>query len=173
MVLRRSIDGFAGVVRRDLPYCRVDAQGEEMSMVYFFVPGKVQGKARPRFSHRSGTVYTPGKTKSYERQIAEAYEAQSGPCFEGAVMVIIEAVFSIPKSWTRAKKADAAAGKLVPGKPDIDNILKVVLDGLNGIAYEDDKQVVMTQCKKVYADTTRPAGLQVHVLQMDNANGYY
>lgn len=173
MVLCRGIDGFADVVRRDLPYCRVDAQGEEMSMVYFFVPGKVQGKARPRFSHRSGTVYTPGKTKSYERQIAEAYEAQSGPCFEGAVMVIIEAVFSIPKSWTRAKKADAAAGKLAPGKPDIDNILKVVLDGLNGIAYEDDKQVVMTQCKKVYADTTRPAGLQVHVLQMDNANGYY
>lgn len=144
-----------------------------MSMVYFFVPGKIQGKARPRFSSRSGTVYTPGKTKSYERQIAEAYEAQSGPCFEGAVMVIIEAVFPIPKSWTRAKKADAAAGKLAPGKPDIDNILKVVLDGLNGSAYEDDKQVVMTQCKKVYADTTRPAGLQVHVLQMDNANGYY
>ena len=62
-----------------------------MSMVYFFVPGKVQGKARPRFSSRSGTVYTPGKTKSYERQIAEAYEAQHGPCFEGAVMVVIEA----------------------------------------------------------------------------------
>lgn len=173
MVLCRGIDGFTGVVRRNLPYCRVAAQGEAMSMVYFFVPGKVQGKARPRFSHRSGTVYTPGKTKSYERQIAEAYEAQSGPCFEGAVMVIIEAVFSIPKSWTRAKKAEAAAGKLAPGKPDIDNILKVVLDGLNGIAYEDDQQVVMTQCKKVYADTTRPAGLQVHVLQMDNANGYY
>lgn len=173
MVLCRGADGFAGVVRRDLPYCRVDAQEEAMSMVYFFVPGKVQGKARPRFSSKSGTVYTPGKTKSYERQIAEAYEAQSGSCFEGAVMVIIEAVFPIPKSWTRAKKAEAAAGKLAPGKPDIDNILKVVLDGLNGIAYEDDKQVVMTQCKKVYADTTRPAGLQVHVLQMDNANGYY
>lgn len=121
-----------------------------MSMVYFFVPGKVQGKARPRFSSKSGTVYTPGKTKSYERQIAEAYEAQHGHCFEGAVMVVIEAVFSIPKSWTRAKKAEAAAGKLAPGKPDIDNILKVVLDGLNGIAYEDDKQVTIVQCKKSY-----------------------
>ena len=134
-----------------------------MSMVYFFVPGKVQGKARPRFSHRSGTVYTPGKTKSYERQIAEAYEAQCGPCFEGAVMVIIEAVFSIPKSWTRAKKADAAAGKLAPGKPDIDNILKVVLDGLNGIAYEDDKQVVTVQCRKTYSTDLAP-GIGVHVM---------
>lgn len=143
-----------------------------MSMVYFFVPGKVQGKARPRFSSKSGTVYTPGKTKSYERQIAEAYEAQHGSCFEGPVEVVIEAVFPIPKSWPRAKKAEAMAGKLPPGKPDIDNILKVVLDGLNGIAYEDDKQVVLTQCKKVYADSTRPAGLQVHVIHMDNANGW-
>ena len=139
-----------------------------MSMVYFFVPGKVQGKARPRFSSKSGTVYTPGRTKSYERQIAEAYAEQHGPCFDGPVMVVIEAVFPIPKSWTRAKKAEAMAGKLAPGKPDIDNILKVVLDGLNGIAYEDDKQVVLTQCKKVYADTTRPAGLYVHVIHMDS-----
>lgn len=144
-----------------------------MSMVYFFVPGKVQGKARPRFSSKSGTVYTPGKTKSYERQIAEAYEAQHGSCFEGPVEVVIEAVFPIPKSWTRAKKAEALAGKLPPGKPDIDNILKIVLDGLNGIAYEDDKQVVLTQCKKVYADINSLPGLNVHVLQMDNANGYY
>lgn len=139
-----------------------------MSMVYFFVPGKVQGKARPRFSSKSGTVYTPGKTKSYERQIAEAYEVQEGLCREGRVMVVIEAVFPIPKSWTRAKKAEALAGKLPPGKPDIDNILKVVLDGLNDVAYEDDKQVVLTQCKKVYADTTRPAGLYVHVIHMDS-----
>lgn len=121
-----------------------------MSMVYFFVPGKVQGKARPRFSSRSGTVYTPSKTKSYERQIAEAYKAHYGPCFDGPVMVVIEAVFPIPKSWTRAKKAEVMAGKLAPGKPDIDNILKVVLDGLNGIAYEDDKQVTIVQCKKSY-----------------------
>lgn len=134
-----------------------------MSLVYFFVPGKVQGKARPRFSSKSGTVYTPGKTKSYERQIAEAYEAQHGPCFEGAVMVVIEAVFSIPKSWTRAKKAEAAAGKLAPGKPDVDNILKVVLDGLNGIAYKDDKQVTMTQCKKIYTATNSLPGLRVYV----------
>lgn len=134
-----------------------------MSMVYFFVPGKVQGKTRPRFSSRSGTVYTPGKTKSYERQIAEAYEAQRGPCFKGAVMVTVDAIFPIPKSWTRAKKADAMKGKLTPGKPDIDNILKVVLDGLNGIAYEDDKQVVTVQCRKTYSTDLVP-GIGVHVM---------
>lgn len=76
---------------------------------------------------------------------------------------MIEAVFPIPKSWPRAKKAEALAGKLPPGKPDIDNILKVVLDGLNGIAYEDDKQVVLTQCKKFYTAKTNLPGLWVYV----------
>lgn len=28
----------------------------------FVIPGPPQGKARPRFSGRSGTVYTPAKT---------------------------------------------------------------------------------------------------------------
>lgn len=35
-------------------------------------------------------------------------------------------------------------------KPDVDNIIKIVLDGLNGIAYDDDKQVVYASCKKMY-----------------------
>ena len=87
-------------------------------------------------------------------------------------MVVIEAVFPIPKSWPRAKKAEAAAGKLAPGKPDIDNILKVVLDGLNGIAYEDDKQVTIVQCKKSYM---KPGfddpGLCVHVFSLLESRG--
>ena len=37
-------------------------------------------------------------------------------------------------------------------KPDIDNVLKVVLDSLNGIAYKDDAQVVMVSGKKIYGD---------------------
>lgn len=35
-------------------------------------------------------------------------------------------------------------------KPDADNILKAVLDALNGVAYEDDRQVVEVLCIKKY-----------------------
>ena len=35
-------------------------------------------------------------------------------------------------------------------KPDINNIIKAVLDGLNGVAYEDDKQVVEAIGRKYY-----------------------
>ncbi|MDF2537449.1 MAG: Holliday junction resolvase [Herbinix sp.] len=38
-------------------------------------------------------------------------------------------------------------------KPDIDNIAKVILDALNGIAYKDDTQVVTLEVRKFYKDT--------------------
>ena len=37
-------------------------------------------------------------------------------------------------------------------KPDLDNIAKIVLDSLNGLAYKDDRQVVSLKIEKHYAD---------------------
>lgn len=34
-------------------------------------------------------------------------------------------------------------------KPDVDNIGKVVLDALNGVAYLDDKQVTLLRVRKM------------------------
>lgn len=87
-----------------------------MSMVYFFVPGKVQGKARPRFSSKSGTVYTPGKTKSYERQIAEAYEAQHGPCFEGGCDGRDRGSLSDPEVMAAGKEGRGDGGETSAGE---------------------------------------------------------
>lgn len=119
----------------------------------FVIPGPPVGKARPRFSRKSGTVYTPTKTVLYERKISKAYKAEGGEKYPGGcyVRVQIRAYFPIPKLWSRAKKELALSGDIRPGKkPDVDNIIKIVLDGLNGIAYDDDKQVVYASCKKMY-----------------------
>jgi Holliday junction resolvase RusA-like endonuclease len=44
-------------------------------------------------------------------------------------------------------------GELLPSKkPDIDNVLKIVLDALNGVAYKDDSKVVSVSGKKIYSD---------------------
>ena len=45
--------------------------------------------------------------------------------------------------------------------PDVDNILKIVLDGLNGVAYADDSQVVEAACRKHYDGEKE--GLEVRV----------
>lgn len=121
----------------------------------FIVKGRPQGKKRPRFSRVSRTVYTPRETISYENQIAMAFKAGGGRCVpEGqCVAVSVTAFFPVPKSYSKGKRKACIDGYIRPDKkPDIDNVLKVVLDALNGLAYDDDKQVIEAICRKYYTD---------------------
>ena len=44
-------------------------------------------------------------------------------------------------------------GKILPTKrPDCGNVLKAVLDGLNGVAYQDDAQICRIYFEKMYAE---------------------
>ncbi len=132
----------------------------------FVVEGEPQGKARPRFSRRSGTIYTPAKTAKYEKEIRQAYLAAGGEMIpEGSyAAVTVDAYFKIPKSYTKRKRLACEHNIIRPGKkPDIDNVLKVVLDALNKVAYEDDKQVIGIICRKWYS---RSSGfLKVQIIE--------
>lgn len=123
----------------------------------FIVEGKPQGKARARtfYNSREGKMksITPAQTKSYEDLIRWKYKAAGGKYYgEKTLQVNIEAFYPIPKGFSKAKVNDAIDGKLRPTtKPDCDNIIKVVLDALNSVAYYDDKQVLSVSCSKFYA----------------------
>jgi Holliday junction resolvase RusA-like endonuclease len=70
------------------------------------------------------------------------------------VTVAIYIRVGIPTSFSKQKHKDALEGILKPTKkPDIDNIAKCFLDGMNDIVYLDDKQVVNLHITKVYAET--------------------
>ena len=121
----------------------------------FIVKGRPQGKKRPRFSRVSHTVYTPRETTNYETQIAMAFKAGGGRCIPAGqcVAVSVTAFFPVPQSYSRGKRKACIDGAILPDKkPDIDNVLKVVLDALNGLAYDDDKQVIEAICRKYYTD---------------------
>lgn len=121
----------------------------------FIVKGKPQGKKRPRFSSISHTIYTPSETQTYEHQIAMAFKAGGGRCIPTGqcVAVAVTAFFPVPKSYGKGKRKACIEGDIRPDKkPDIDNVLKVVLDALNGLAYDDDKQVIEAICRKYYTD---------------------
>lgn len=119
----------------------------------FEVPGEPQGKGRPRFT-KEGHTYTDSETRAYEKKIIAYYrQAQGGFRWpdDAYIAVMVTAVYPIPKSATKASRAAIQEGKILPRrKPDIDNVLKVVLDSLNGYAYKDDAQVVMVSGKKIY-----------------------
>lgn len=117
--------------------------------VCFTVFGKPQGKGRPRFT-RSGHTYTPGSTAEYEERVKLAYRQAGGGRLSGFVTADILAVFTVPKSYTKAQKASAFDMRYVPKKPDCDNIAKIILDALNGLAYDDDAQIVKLSVKKQY-----------------------
>lgn len=67
--------------------------------------------------------------------------------------VRIQAVYGIPQSATNADRTRMATGQKRPTKkPDCDNIEKVIMDALNGIAWHDDAQVVDIKTVKVYGE---------------------
>ena len=125
----------------------------------FEIVGEPQGKGRPRFSTRGGFVktYTPEKTASYENFVKVCYlNKYKGQKLDGEIIAEIIAYFSIPNSFSKKKRAQAIEGKIRPTKkPDTDNIAKTILDSLNGIAFEDDKQVVALLVKKLYGEEAK------------------
>lgn len=118
------------------------------------IPGRPQGKARPRFT-KYGHAYTPENTRRYEEQIRAAWmeQADGWTAREGGVGVIVTAYFPVPKSASRDRKSGMLSGRIAATvKPDADNVLKIVLDALNGRAWMDDKQVISASVQKLYAE---------------------
>lgn len=95
--------------------------------VAFTVPGRPVPKKRPRVAYqgRRAVTYTPRETKDYEQAVGWAARPHFRQPLEGMVGVNLQ--FFVARKDRRG---------------DIDNLAKSVLDGLNGIAFADDRQIV-------------------------------
>lgn len=137
------------------------------------IPGEPCGKARPRVV-RNGNfsrAYTPEKTVNYENLVKLEYQRQCGStCItEGGVHMRIIARFGIPSSASKRKKSEMLRGAIRPTKkPDCDNIIKIICDALNGIAYKDDAQVVSVTIDKIY-DTMPSVEVEIREEEGDYA----
>lgn len=123
-------------------------------MIYEFeVPGKIIGKGRPRINSYTGVVYTPTRTKDYE-ELIEQYFLLKYPrfkMFDNRVNVSIIAYFGIPKTAKKSEINDMLENNISPTKkPDIDNVVKIVLDAMNKFAFKDDTQITKLQVEKKY-----------------------
>lgn len=130
-------------------------------MLRFTVPGMPVAKGRPRLSTRGGfaRAYTPQKTVAYEGLIALAAQTAmlGSPQYDGPISLNVTAVFPVPESWSKKRRQEA---QWHTSKPDGDNLLKAVGDGLNGVVWKDDSQVASARIIKVYGETP---GLTVEV----------
>lgn len=127
--------------------------------IKFTILGNPSGKGRPRFSTQTGRAYTPKKTVMYENLVRTEYGIQCGNFMfadDSMLDMRILAFYEIPKSTSKKKRALMLNGMIRPTKkPDMDNVVKIIADSLNKVAYRDDTQIVDCQCRKFYSDTPR------------------
>lgn len=126
---------------------------------YIDLPGDPFAKQRPRAARKGRfiTIYTPRETKNYESRVERAYRSVYGDTkLAGDLTVDIEGIFSIPKSVSK-EKAKAMANGTYPHtkKPDCDNMAKICLDALNGVAYHDDAQITKLNVSKHYGNNAK------------------
>jgi crossover junction endodeoxyribonuclease RusA len=114
---------------------------------YLVIPGEPVSKERPRFNPKSGSAYTPAKTKAAEKVVAKLYSDECGMKFTDAVALSITCFVSNKR------------------RRDVDNMGKLILDALNGVAYVDDSQVHDLVVKKRYTSKERArVEVSIHVV---------
>lgn len=83
--------------------------------------------------------------------------------------MMILAYYSIPKSGSKKAKAQKLANIIRPiKKPDMDNVVKMVADALNQVAYKDDTQIVDCQVRKFYSEKPR---IEIIIRQIGGKSG--
>lgn len=123
------------------------------------------GKGRKPFAQ----LYTPKETREFEDRVFRLiipHRRQLG-LIEGPVRVTMLIGMPIPKSYTKTRQRQIRAGlEAHTNKPDIDNIVKAVLDGMvrsSGTGEQrehvgllrDDTQVCDLRVLKDYTDVPR------------------
>ena len=130
-------------------------------MIYHFkIDGKPQPKQRPRAS--LGHFYTPQKTSDYEALVGWSYLKESGKKLDGPIWIYIIIKVKIPKSRKELKP-----GMYHIQKPDLDNIMKSICDGLNGIAFKDDSQICSSIVEKIWDNED---GVEVFIKELEGDN---
>lgn len=111
------------------------------------IPGKPVPKGRPRFAR--GRTYTPQETIDYERRIALAWNEKYPTLFlEKDVRIIVH----------------VEAYSKTAGRADVDNYLKIALDGTQGTIFANDNQVWSAKATKVKVDTPEEEFLRICVI---------
>lgn len=132
-------------------------------MLEFIIEGKPQAKQSARFyQKRNGFIgsYQPEKVISYANWVRHCFQREylswQPYSVDIPLRVEVKAYFPIPTSKSKKWKEQAREGIIRPTvKPDNDNLLKLLNDSLNGLAWEDDRQIVEQRIKKFYSDLPR------------------
>jgi Holliday junction resolvase RusA-like endonuclease len=108
--------------------------------------------ARMRATWKTKTLYSPKRQQDYKKAVATLATVQMKKFGWQPTSLPIELHITChyvkPKSWS-AKKRNSPQFKT--GKPDIDNLAKIIMDALNGVVWHDDAQIIFLTVSKDYS----------------------
>ena len=116
--------------------------------------GEPTAWARTRVSS-TGHLFTPPRQRNVAAALRMACQTEMQAAgiatYHEPISLILRAELPIPASWSKKKKAAALLGIIRPGRPDLDNILKLCSDALNHVAYADDALIAELRAEKRYS----------------------
>ncbi len=128
-----------------------------MTRIEFAVEGAPVAKARARVVR--GGAYTLEATKGYEERVtAEALQAMSGLVMatrREPIKADVSIHIPMSASWSGRRKLREQHTAHMQ-RPDIDNLVKSILDGCEGVVFENDTQVFHIQATKRWAGEGEP-----------------
>ena len=137
-------------------------------MVHFIVKGAPIVKARPRFTSINGKVraYTPKKSATYENLVKSEAQKYLIKPIEGPVGLYIH--FYLPRPKRLIWKTKEMPSIFTDKRPDIDNLAKAVIDGLNNVAFNDDGQIAMLHIQKKYCEGNSTSRTSIKIEKLDD-----
>lgn len=132
----------------------------------FTISADPVAQGRPRFFRRGRFVgtYDPPKSKEFKKRVAQ--EATKTGFFQGhgALRVVARFYLARPK---RMKASLCGSDPVEHHKrPDLDNLLKGLFDGMKGVVYSDDSQVQEIKAQKFYHGVLESPRVEVEIVEV-------
>ncbi len=120
----------------------------------FAIPGTPIAKGRPRMT-KTGHTYTPERTRAAESVVAEVVRLMECIPIAGPIQVELDFFLPVPARFNRRDAESALLGAIRPvGRPDLDNLAKLVCDAIQGEgpghAFASDAQICQMTARKWY-----------------------
>lgn len=117
---------------------------------------KAKSTPRPRcrvLNKKMATAYMPKEYMRYKDNLRILIKRHKIAKRTGLVALQIEFIFKIPASWSKKKQIEVLKSQNVTNNKDVDNLAKGVMDAMNDLIYDDDRQVVKLTASKRYGET--------------------
>ena len=140
--------------------------------MYFIIQGIPKALKRHRHT-RKGFTYDPSK-KDKQSLLLQVSKLAPKPPITAPIRIILIFYMPRPKSHFRTGKYKHLLKDEYIRKypsyhtftPDLDNLVKLVSDALNGVFYKDDSQIAQLKSEKLYCDVEEEPRTEVHIEQL-------